>query len=62
MVIASTHVEYFWRLTICAWMAPVIAGVLWLAVRGREEAALGLCGRLIVPVAVVAAGLSAVFP
>ena len=62
MVIASTHIEYFWRLSICAWMAPVVAGVLWFAVRGREEGALRFCARSIVPVAVVAAVLSAVFP
>ena len=62
LVMASAKIEYFWRLSLCGWLAvPLFVGLRQL-VRGREAAAVALARRLVAPVAVGALLLAVFFP
>jgi hypothetical protein len=61
-VIASARVDYFWRTITGLYVAPFFyAATLWLS-RGREDRAWTLAARLVVPVSVLGAVLSVLFP
>ena len=62
IVIASERVEYFWRVTICAYAAPLVFAGWYALARGREHALWHRVSWAIVPVSVIAAALSVIFP
>lgn len=62
LVIAGERIEYFWRVTICAWGSPVLFAALFVAARGRERRALELARVAVAPVVLLAAALAVVFP
>lgn len=62
LVIASERVEYFWRVSICGYLAPLVFVLLFFAARGREERLWPLMQRLVAPFAIGAAVLATLFP
>lgn len=62
LVIAGERIEYFWRVTICAYASPLVFAALFVASRGREEAAWRWIHRAVAPVSLIAAALAAIFP
>lgn len=62
MIIAGERIEYFWRVTVCGYLSPLIFFALYRISTGREDRALRMTVRAIVPVAIIGCVLSVFFP
>ncbi len=61
-VMASVKVEYFWRVTVCAYASPMVFAAWFALSRGREERLWRWVSRAALPIPLVAAILALVFP
>lgn len=62
VVMASAKVEYFWRVSICAYASPLVFAGWLFAARGREAFVWRIATASTVPVSLIAAALAVIFP